>query len=133
MELVSYVSIILKRMTKLFGLKKKCNNNYYCYHVYHRECMVNYLTSNAKRRIKKNLPMITTMGDDDDTTAKNDINSKDNDNINPCPTYRHNFCSISEEYLVSVIRNIKSVMSSSSSPPLSVTATATEDTQSSPA
>jgi hypothetical protein len=124
--------------------KKKCNNNnidtdnnnnnYYCNHIYHKECMVNYLASNAKRRIKKNLPMITTTSDDDvdDITTKNDINSKDNDSINPCPTCRQNFCSISEEDLVSVNKNIKSVMLSSSLSSLSAAATVTEDTESPP-
>ena len=49
-----------------------------CSHVYHKECMVNYLASNAQREIYSTL----------------DVNN------NPCPTCRQNYCTVTDEDLV---------------------------------
>ena len=61
------------------------NNNYYCNHLFHKECMVHFLASNGKRRIMSNNPMVMIY---------NNTSSTDSDSINPCPTCRRNFCSI---------------------------------------
>ena len=61
------------------------NNNYYCNHLFHKECMVHFLASNGKRRIMSNKPMVMIY---------NNNSSTDSDCINPCPTCRRNFCSI---------------------------------------
>lgn len=92
--------------------QNKNDNDCRCNHVYHKECMVNYLASNAKRRIKKNKPMIRTAIDDDNNND-NDVTNNDDemDCINPSPTCRTNFCSISKENITAVLKN-KSLVSS---------------------
>lgn len=59
-------------------------NNNHCKHVFHQECMVQYLASNSHRRFtKKNVKTIE----------------------NPCPTCRQNFCTVSEDDLAEAIKN----------------------------
>jgi peptide subunit release factor 1 (eRF1) len=50
-----------------------------CSHIYHKECMVNYLASNAQR--------------------KSILNVCDN----PCPTCRQNYCTVKDEDLVKLM------------------------------
>ena len=51
------------------------SENRTCIHVYHKECMVNYLASNAQRELYSTL----------------------NVNKNPCPTCRQNYCTVTDE------------------------------------
>jgi hypothetical protein len=63
-----------------------------CGHVYHKECMVNYLASNAQRK----------------------INSTLNVHDNPCPTCRQNYCTVTDEDLVKQMISNAAAASSSS-------------------
>ncbi|OEU08539.1 hypothetical protein FRACYDRAFT_249430 [Fragilariopsis cylindrus CCMP1102] len=53
-----------------------------CIHVYHKECMVNYLASNAQRELYSTL----------------------NVTKNPCPTCRQNYCTVTEEDLLKQVQ-----------------------------
>ncbi|OEU23400.1 hypothetical protein FRACYDRAFT_233573 [Fragilariopsis cylindrus CCMP1102] len=84
-------------------------NNNDCPHVYHEECMIDYLTT--KRRPEKTITTsnsTNTNGEDatetetehsDYTNNTNDTSTNSSDGgsasgSNPCPTCRRNFCSI---------------------------------------
>jgi len=65
-----------------------CNNNNenndHCKHVFHQECIAQYLASNSHRRFK---------------------NKNEKTIENPCPTCRQNFCTVSEDDLAEAIKN----------------------------
>jgi len=63
-----------------------------CPHIYHKECMVNYLASRAQR---------------------SKINSTLNVNDNPCPTCRQNYCTVKDEDIVKLM--VQKVAASTSS------------------
>mmetsp|Transcript_12840 Transcript_12840/g.30018 ORF Transcript_12840/g.30018 Transcript_12840/m.30018 type:complete len:84 (+) Transcript_12840:318-569(+) len=65
----------------------KTNNR--CKHVYHHECMVQYLASNSHRRFTKR----------NERFSATDIKS-------PCPTCRRNFCTITEDHLAEALSNV---------------------------
>jgi len=75
-----------------------------CKHVYHKECMVQYLAFHTHRKLKK----INTFGS---------MPRCGSDIENPCPTCRRNFCTISDDHLAAAIkaRLLESNSSSSSS------------------
>ena len=67
------------------------DNNRYCQHVYHQECMVMCLATHSHRKFRKNYPKRKVLA------SARDIES-------PCPTCRRNFCTISDEDLAVVIK-----------------------------
>lgn len=61
-----------------------------CKHVFHHECMVQYLASNSYRRFRKRTPLLRSAKEIE----------------NPCPTCRQNFCVIAEDDLAEAISNV---------------------------
>ena len=62
-----------------------------CSHVYHKECMVKYLASNAHRKINSRL----------------DVND------NPCPACRQNYCTVKDEDIVKLMVQKVSIITTS--------------------
>ena len=69
------------------------SNSYRCHHVFHKVCMVNFLASNGQRRIRSDQPILSRT-----------IPGNNEDSINPCPTCRRNFCSVTPNACMVVLQ-----------------------------
>jgi hypothetical protein len=67
------------------------DDDWYCQHLYHQECMILCLASHSHRKFRKNHP-------------KRKVLASAGDIENSCPTCRRNFCTISDEDLAVVIK-----------------------------